>query len=305
MHFLSITFAFLIIFTIFAVAQFNKLTDYVMMRSTYTQCFEKNCETIAKSLQTRAYALKCRQLGTIEGADDGATDEKPKKGKEKPSDAFRTRQLHIGALLPTKNKRKGKDAAKNDELDKESQELLKKLLQSIYGNKKFYQEASSQVENFEESFIKHLFDPEGNLVKEGLIRTPEDLANLEFDTTKMQSAFYKILKGNLPAANNQAVRDTESYPSLIDFISFKNRRTYASVYLAPREILNTLFKQDEGNIVENILQERNAIHTRVNKPNNPEDIDSESTKFREAFEKHLNDSIPKDKIDFRVSKTQP
>ena len=95
------------------------------------------------------------------------------------------------------------------------------------------------------------------------------------------------------------IKSEKGYFSLLDFINLSSYTTIR-VYLAPREVLETIFP-DKG-VVDEIIAQRQRLHQQA--------IDEADTKelglsFKNQFEPRRDPSIDATMLNFSVTKTNP
>lgn len=295
MHLLATTFAFLLIFAMFAYTQFQNYKDHQLIDSTYSHHIEQK----SIKMQTQLYHISMELFNELHPKGD--------KQRKRGSDT-RTSYLHIRSLF----KEKGKTEAEESEKKKVAERLLTRLLTVLYKNQPFFEEAKQQEGHLEEGVIQDMMAQGTHLAKKNGLKYREDLATLELDNSLHQGVLYKILKGNTPQASQDSIEkgelppltSPENYYSLCDFIEIADtqRRTVMSVYLAPKELLEALFQNEET--ANDVLRKRMEVYEAVKAQKNTNKAE-QGEEFREYVKRRLPADINPDIIDLEISSTNP
>lgn len=292
MHLLATTFAFLMIFAMFAYTQFQNYKDHQLIDSTYSHHIEQ--KTI--KVQSQLHKISTRLFNELH----------PKGEKKQRSSDTRTSLLHIRSLF------KEKEKAEETEKKKAAEKLLARLLTALYKNQPFFKEAKQQDGHLEEGVIHDMIKQGELLANKNALKQEEDLATLELDDPVHRGVLYKILKGNTPQASQDSVdkeelpplTSSENYYSLCDFIELSDtqRKTVMSVYLAPKELLEALFQSEDT--ANDILRKRAEVFEAVRAEKNANKA-QQGEEFREYVKRRLPADINPDIIDLEISSTNP
>lgn len=292
MHLLATTFAFLMIFAMFAYTQFQNYKDHQLIDSTYSHHIEQRTIKVQSQLHKESKKL----FNKLHPPKD-----QPPRGSD-----TRTSLLHIRSLF------KEKEKAEETEKKKAAEKLLARLLTALYKNQPFFEEAKQQDRHLEEGVIHDMIKQGELLANKNALKQEEDLATLELDDPVHRGVLYKILKGNTPQASQDSVdkeelpplTSSENYYSLCDFIELSDtqRKTVMSVYLAPKELLEALFQSEDT--ANDILRKRMEVFEAVRAEKNANKA-QQGEEFKEYVKRRLPADINPDIIDLEISSTNP
>lgn len=233
-------------------------------------------------------------------------------GPKKPAPRDASPKLPISWLFPTEG------AKSNPELDGAYKELLKKLINGIFGNQKKFKEALEKNSNLVDDLIQAM-QAAGNkmAMEKKFIKTTDGLENLELDNQSLQDIYYWMIKGyqkikpnthqnqtvevgdREEPADNQAEEHVhkEGTISLLDFLTVNPAKTKIRVFLASRPVLLTLF---DPSTVDEIMQTRIELYHQVR---NEKEHQNVSEQFKQKFATRTN--VPEAILDFTVTATDP
>lgn len=212
--------------------------------------------------------------------------------------------------------------------------LLKRLLDILYHDQKFYTEAIKKNQYIVDTFLERLYLVSLSLPKEKKITKASDLANLDLGDPELNLFLYKILNGTISKEDSpgtptpsqtpiatlvedrgedddqekedpteEEYKTPTGYRSLLDFLTMKEG-SKIRIYLAPKELLIALFG-DPG-AVDAIIKTRNhlykAITTGGASAMKPEDASKE---FESLYQSRALPEYEKKNLDFKVTKTNP
>ena len=122
------------------------------------------------------------------------------------------------------------------------------------------------------------------------------LANFEMPNPLIQEALWNILHGR--------TKESQEWPSLLSFISFKKEKHLISLWLAPRKVLEAIFEND--GVVEEIIEKKYSLQKNIRKQNSKENdqMASLEMEWRALCEKNLPSWLPANKVDLKISKTR-
>lgn len=254
-------------------------------------------------------------------------EEDDKKGETKKNPAIDANpRIAIGLLFDPKRDSQAKDL-------EQTKVLLKNLIETLYDKQPFYQKIQHQRPTFIDELIHSIMKTVDDLPTEKKPKKTTDLGNLKLPDPVLDDALYKILHGapNLnvlteeqKSADQQndsnkfseddiattdeevesgqesdAYQSTGGYYSLLDYVIGK-KKPKIRVYLAPRNVLLAIFKDDAT--VNSIMVERESLYRQA--------VDSEKMEpfnesFKNQFEKLRDQAIDPETLNFSVSKTNP
>jgi hypothetical protein len=285
MHLLMTTFAFLLLFSIYSIAQFRLLKQDLIKDSAYRDCIGKIEEAEVKKISERTAELLT------------------KFGVKSSAGTRRTSFLHISSLVQDKN----------NPQDTEEVKWVKKLLIGtifeLYHEKTFFQDAKMTPEHIEK-MITQLFQTASDTPLKDFPKSPHALSNAHLDDPIVQEVFYKMMKGNMPP-KGQPLNAKENYPSLEELIRFEKKNYIMSVYRAPKALLMALF--EDQSVVDNVMELRTKIAAekqRMSKQKKAQNNDptaqqqTEFDKLKQELENlraKLPSGLPPHLIDFNIS----
>lgn len=217
------------------------------------------------------------------------------------------------SLYPLLNK---KEKEENYDLYNQVRYVLKRLIEELYSNTKFYKEIIAKRSDFINEILNSIEEAANNLPKGQKIKTVEDLLPLELSDKQLSDTLYKILKGTKKEdSQEQALKKVttekaegdkeekpveDSYLSLLDFIT-TDPRSKLRVYLAPKRTLLAITSNEE--LVNEILQQRKSLYQELK----VDHISAEtaSNQFRELFSTRISSILNENFLDFSVTKTDP
>lgn len=250
--------------------------------------------------------------------------EDDKKGEAKKNPAIDANpRIAIGLLFDPKRETQAKDL-------EQTRILLKNLIEILYSKQPFYQKISQQRPVFIDELLNLIIQTVDALPAEKKLKKTTDLGNLKLPDPVLDDALYKILHGapnlnlvnesveqlndsnkfseddiSTAGENNESGHELDEYKSpggyysLLDYVIGK-KKPKIRVYLAPRNVLLAIFKNDET--VDSIINERESLYRQA--------IDSDKMEpfnesFKNQFEKLRDQAIDPETLNFSVSKTNP
>ncbi len=175
--------------------------------------------------------------------------------------------------------------------------LAKLLMTELYGDTDFFKEAEEKYPDFLDGILDQLMKAAEKLPKGQTITTSADLASIELGNELLDNVFYHMLKGTVNIDEQDVA---ETYPSLINFVTVKNK-TKVRVFLAPHDILLAIY--ENPSLVKDIEEKRNDLYKRVKDESITKD--EASKEFEEEFGNKQRHGIAENILDFRVTKTNP
>lgn len=202
----------------------------------------------------------------------------------------------------------------------------KNLLEVLYGQTHFYQEAKQK----NPAFIEHLFDAIIRAVREldpeQRPKSTADLTTLTLSDPGLENIFYLMMKGcpslelteteqpvvpqsprddlseaadeNDDAEEALEYRDAKSYSSLLNYITL-NKSSGIRVYLASKALLTAVFGDPQ--VADSIISARTQLYNSVMQGTAP---DEASKQFQNMFQSAYHGS-DNSLLDFKVTKTNP
>lgn len=247
-----------------------------------------------------------------------------KEGKKKSSGA--SSRISIAWLF---------DKKPSDQKPQEVQQmqlLLKDLILQLYSPQSFFQKAIQENPYIVDELLSNIRDAIARLPSDKKMKKTSELSSLILPNEELNTLLYKMLRGatyeevikppsfeyqesneivngdksetdeEAVSTESNQVEDHHSpkgYYSLLDFITM-NKSSKIRVYLAPKEVLQTIFP-DKGT-VERILYEREEFYREARRG---ADTDSLETHFKNQFDSQRNPSIDEATLDYSISKTNP
>lgn len=208
--------------------------------------------------------------------------------------------------------------------------ITKNLIQQLYGETPFYQEAISKRYHLIEDLFRKIDETIANLPEDKKPVKAGDLANLDLGEFELNQFFYKILKGNLaieppqekpidrfkfkallePKIDDDEAEEVisqdssesyadEGYVSLLNFITLNNKNKIR-LYLAPKELLLAIV--EDTHRTEEIMEERYNLYLRLRRGEIEQQEATEQ--FKDFVSKYLKD-YDEGLFDHTVTKTDP
>lgn len=241
--------------------------------------------------------------------DTPATKKEADEAKGKKAAA--TSKVNIYALL-NKEEKEGEF-----DLYNQTRYVIKRIVESLYGNARFYKEISAKRQDFINEILDAMEAAAKKLPKEQAITTPKDLANLDLGDKQLNEAFYLILKGTKrddsrcvavkKIKDKQESNDIEETPvddgylSLLDFITIDKSRPKLRVFLAPKKVLLAITGNRE--LTSEILEMRNELFKQVD--GGTVSAEDASKQFEQLFSNRISSIVTNAMLDYTVSKTNP
>lgn len=328
MHILLTTYGLLLIFALYCSAQWRSAIDMAFMdaiaierfaefRKTSLSEVNNKSNTIRKKYndehrpKTNSKAVSARVDSTEQASQNALLsdedeeqepiehpdeEEEEAPNKKKQSTERCTPYLHIGALF------KGDNPNITEGAGKVAFTLLKNLMQTLYGDQKFYKEAKELQPDFEDEFIKNIFEQARDEQKnKQWISKVGHLGAIPLDDKLQSYIRYKMFTGN-KSRLNEGSEDDPGYFPLVQFTSLKKRKTLISLWLAPRPILMALFQDPQ--VVQELMDFRREIYSEIRKNNSSGTKQAKQEELRLRFGSLIRD-IETDYIDFQVTGTYP
>lgn len=328
MHILLTTYGLLLIFALYCSAQWRSAIDMAFMDAVAIERFAEfrrkslgevnnaskiirdnynkehrptpNSKAVSSKVDSTQQASQ-NALITDEEDDEEAPIEPPDEEeeetpKQKKQSAERcTSHLHIGALFT------GDELSIAEGPGLAAYTLLKNLMIAMYGDQKFYKEAKDLRPEFEEEFIKNLFErSKDEQESKQWISEVSHLGSIELDDDLQSYIRYKMFTGNKSRYVTGSQDDPGYYP-LIEFTSLKKRKTLMSLWLAPKPLLMALFNDPE--IVQDVIDTRREMYNEIRNDTNESAKQTKTQELRLRFGAYIQDLAPY--IDFQVTKTRP
>lgn len=326
MHILLTTYGLLLIFALYCSAQWRSAIDMAFMDAVAIErfaFFRKSSLADVKVRSDAAYkklkpptetqnkAVSSKVDSTVQASqnallkdDEDDEEEEPieppdeeeeEAPKKKPSAERCTPHLHIGALFT------GDNLSITEGPGLAAYTLLKNLMIAMYGDQKFYKEAKELRPDFEDEFLANLFQrTQEEQESKQWISEVSHLGSIELDDDLQSYMRYKMFTGNKSrfVAGSQ---DDPGYFPLIQFTSFKKRKTLMSLWLAPKPLLMALFNDPE--IVQDVIDTRREMYNEIKNDTNESAKQTKTQELRLRFGAYIQDLAPY--IDFQVTKTRP
>src|SRR5258708_7898137 len=147
MKLLLITFAFILMFATFSYSQFLRIKNASLLDDTYTGFANVTLKDLQEKLSRKAHR-QFRALCPTTHLDD---EKDTLLEEEDDDDDTLTRFLHIPDLIEKKGKTPPPHA-------QDVKMLFVRLMRALYGEQPFFKKAQKERPNFEEDFIKCLFE---------------------------------------------------------------------------------------------------------------------------------------------------
>lgn len=215
-----------------------------------------------------------------------------KKEKTKRNTAKAT--LPIGILFNSSTE------AKSSQEYQYTVSVLKGLINRLYGEQRFFEEARQERPDIVDEVIVRIGPAVQEMGNSFKINKAKDLANLDLNDPFLNEFFYKMLKGASISYEDVGGNIVEEgYPSLLKYIdSSKGKKI--RVYLAPKPLLQVLF---DPVTADEIITTREYFFREVTNGNI--EPNSATERFESMFVTKVNPSVPISNLDFSVSKTSP
>ncbi len=208
-----------------------------------------------------------------------------------------SRRVHLNELFS------GNEGTQRKEIEKK---IFLRLMQTNYQSLFQMSDGLRPAKNssvIPEQILESLVQEISRLKEHIAVKDPERLANFVFEDKNLSYIFFRMLKGGTLSSSILKVRA----PSLLSLLSTQQRKTIASIYLAPKAVLRAL--TDDEKQVDTIIQERNEIYKKLTEKSKDGLIAQDKTVLQEEFTSRVQGLISRDidvaYIDFGISKTCP
>lgn len=159
-------------------------------------------------------------------------------------------------------------------------ELLKRLMQNLYGDKHFFLE----IQEKRPSFLDELLVRMAEAAKEEKITYKKDLSKLDLQDAELQEVYAKMLRGNKSTHNN----DKREYDSLSEYVQTQSGRKKIQLLHASPPLLLAIY--GDPSLVEEIIDRRKHIKS--------------DKEFRDLFEGQESPDVPASLLDYSVPKPE-
>ncbi len=297
MNVLPIVFSILMLLSIMTYSQLQTFLLRSQIRLEYTCYLENRSRNSVNSLQEKLYDSL-----HVKG-----------KGNENPSEhAAALGSISIHWFL---------DEPRSDQhwsYLQANREIVRRLFDIIYGDRKFYQEAEEKrpdiVNEVWQAVIEELKE------KKARNETPkkiQHIANLSLEDPELAHFWSQILKYDETPESIEAecgskeakdVQKTVSYyPNLLDFLTSKKITSQSyRLWLLKKPLLLAIF-QDEG-VANDIIRERRSLYNELDKAEKNQRGERKQDleiKFETMFKDKIPPDIPKGMVNFQVSLSYP
>jgi hypothetical protein len=188
----------------------------------------------------------------------------------------------------------------------QTRELLKKLMEFLYGSHRFLQELKEKRPTLIDELLDRIMQVADKEIYQGKIKRVGDLSTLQLEDPELQDLLYHVLKGSRDKLKYaEEYREKEGYLSLTNFITVEDTNRLISVYLAPGEILMALY--GDTTQVEEVFAIREDLFREREKRSQENGINAIlSKKFADALSgRSFLGSKENLLLDFSVSGTNP
>jgi hypothetical protein len=213
-----------------------------------------------------------------------------------------------------------------ESLESVYKELIKKLIFNVFGNQKKFITIFEQNPHVIDDLFNALQAAYSKIPKEKKPKKIDELLNLDLDNPQLEDLFYWMSKGispskNLPESDTALILervvekgDKEVLPSteniedhyitpgvikLQDFLTINSSKNKIRIFLAPREVLLTIF--NDTALVEDLERTRLEMYVQAK---NEADTSTLSEQFKQKFYARAV-QVPESMLDFTVTKTDP
>lgn len=272
MNILPLILALVFMLSVLTIERLEKFKNQSVIQREYQVFLEKNERLVFNQRQKKLF------------------DKRTKKN------AYSLRQLSFRYFMDKKARDKNPNVAKQYRI------LVLDLMRNLYGESFFFKKMERKRQDFLEELLTAIEEasdegPEGNE------RRIQDLARLKLEDPELQKVFYHMLKGTITRdewikikniENISPKRKGKAYVSLFTFINnFGNAKVpKIRVALAPREILKTIFLNDQ--VVEEIIERRSELGKKKE--------DGSQAMFKNEFLSKIRPGIDENLLDFKLSK---
>lgn len=246
-------------------------------------------------------------------------ESKGEKGDQQPK-VNANRRISLALLVDEKQRaNKAKEWA-------QTRILLKNLINELYSDQPFFQEAVKERSQAVDELINEMIHAIDQLPKNKKIKKATELSNLTLADKQLDLMLYKMLHGapykeiveerQLAKPQEEEAVETDQedveagseadefkspkgYFSLLDFVNL-SPTLKIRVYLAPREVLMAAFH--DKNIVDDIIAQRKELYKQAVGDG---DLAQLKSAFQNQFEQRRAPEIDSATLDFSVSKTNP
>ncbi len=219
------------------------------------------------------------------------------KAKERHQRTNLSHKFHIDTLL-------SQEAELKTEKFKACQFLLKNLLNSLYKNEEFFEEAKVKYPDLEERLCLLFIDGAKNLPPQE-IKHESELGKIPIEDEQLRVVFYKMMTGKkmLYASNEQKQRDEHiSYFALSEYISVQSKPYLFCAYTCDETVLHACFQNPK--VVQDIVECRKDMMKQISKASSEEKQALKaklSLEFQNRFQSALPQWMNKSLVCFRIS----
>jgi hypothetical protein len=304
MAILATTFAILLVLAMLALSELSILTQSAFLRQLYAAQFQEEQKRLSDRLHARSAACY-RSLHNNADEDDVAIDQdemgdthddstpQPIPGPPGPCSRF----LHVGCLFRDDNN----TGNSQNRPVRAARLLLKSLIKVLYGHAPFFIQAKATHPDLEEELINALIIATRQARQQHIpIRTARDFSRIELEDPLLQDVLYHMLTGT--RARREESAQEEGYCSLLDFITFRDNAHLVSLWLAPRQILEAIFQEED--VVDKLCKMRHELASGLNSRSTPNTISLKEQTLRDSFASELPNDLDQNIVNFKVSTTK-
>ncbi|MDP1836070.1 MAG: hypothetical protein Q8K75_09125 [Chlamydiales bacterium] len=302
MNVLVLVFTMLSLLTVMTYSQLKTFLDAAGMRIEYERFMMKEERKSNNDLEDIKY--------TNSYVDKNAAKD---TGKDRGEAALA--KLHVKVLFDKKEEDEqagvGKEPAKDAEKENKdgptdrfesTKDILKKLIDILYGKQAFYKEALKKRPDLIDDLIREMMKTASKSTCKLKFTNIRDLANIPFtDNPDLREVFYKMLKGEPSSTRlndrGKEVVAKEGYPSIQEYLTVARTPSKIRVWLARKALLQAIFRDPQA-----IIDRRDELHKYIK--DEVWTVDGAQEEFN-RFNDALNTEVDLKMLDFKVSKTRP
>ena len=293
MNILVIVFTILMLLSVMTYSRLHSFLSFSGIRFEYEKFMKESERKYINDTQQKLFAnartkrdksKDATTAPTFEAlfAVDDEEEEEPNYTPGQASTPQPIRKLNLRPLLL-----KGQDNT-DDPIATSTGQVFGRLIQQVYGNQKFYQDAFDKDPDFVNKIVETFKALKGEKICGAPIDNLGDLAKISFPEVA-RNAFGKMFQGG------------EGIPALDTQVTMRSQPTPIRILGASKELLLAIYR--DPNIVESLQNRRQELYNAVSSGNmKPEDASQEFTK--QFGNEHLIDINPR-LLDFTISSTRP
>lgn len=212
--------------------------------------------------------------------------------------------------------------------------ILKRLLEVLYADQRFFQEMAEKRPNFLDELLEEIQNGVENKAEKSSLTHVSELLNLQFSNSDLHHVFYLMMRGlpkeeminkEMKPSNEKIDKDSETddaiesqeasatpgYASLMDELTLKPSNNKIRLFLASKKLLTAIY--GDAHIVDAIVETRKAMYKDLKKfaSSMPPGQESQAqiSAHQSSLSAQFKEEFPHPEfmpiLDFAISQTNP